>query len=444
MMNEELSRALHKEADGFDMSPQMPRQVARKIAVRRTLAVGTIALILVGGSAGVLYGAGALREEQPKIGPIQTGPTVPVPDQALIVCTDEGAEAVTPQVRPQADGIHITIDNRTNKNEFHLRDAEMSSPNHGGRLEREARNEIVTTFAPGEMLVGCFEEESAPYSEVVGQGYATLEIVDPEGLWVSPELVCGAPAGLRSEDMLSATIEEAQLPDAAREELIGIQSTDELLPAGYPGTGWHQDLVLAVLRDGQTVATIGFWRAEGWDVMVTSCPDSGISAADETSPTPVDHSNAWDFYNDDEHGFTIGYPGNWYRAEESMTPKLGDPEEIVALATYELVYRETDCNHMPRSALEDLGPRDAFVTLQERHDGDLSDYPPRPEDFKEAAEPQSGFECSPMEGEEMHWIAFQDQGRMFYALTAFGPEADSEIKDQAWEVLNSFEPEPAG
>ena len=84
------------------------------------------------------------------------------------------------------------------------------------------------------------------------------------------------------------------------------------------------------------------------------------------------------------HGLTAELPPGWQAASESLTPHLTDPREELAVGTYPLRYRQTDCAHMPGSALEALGARDAFVTLEERGLGvpdGAADFPSRPARF---------------------------------------------------------------
>ena len=83
-------------------------------------------------------------------------------------------------------------------------------------------------------------------------------------------------------------------------------------------------------------------------------------------------------------GLTVQLPGGWSRAHESLTPSLIDPREVLSVATVPLRYRATECAHMAGAALEDLGPADAFITLQERGLDPSStwpDFPPRPTRF---------------------------------------------------------------
>ena len=91
---------------------------------------------------------------------------------------------------------------------------------------------------------------------------------------------------------------------------------------------------------------------------------------------------------DQTHGLAVELPPVWERASASLTPGLGDPREVLSVATFPLRYRPTGCAHVAGSALDDLGERDAFVTLQERGldpDSGWRDFPPRPAHFRAAA-----------------------------------------------------------
>lgn len=146
-------------------------------------------------------------------------------------------------------------------------------------------------------------------------------------------------------------------------------------------------------------------------------------------------------YEDEASGFSIVYPKTWTRADSSLTPNLSDPSELFSVASFPLEYRETDCGNMPKSAFEDMGPRDVFVSIQERFGSGegTGGFKSRPHSFK-GAEPFV-LECVP-ERLTSHWIRFKDAGRRFYALAVFGADAPLGLKDEAWAVLDSFEPLP--
>lgn len=162
-----------------------------------------------------------------------------------------------------------------------------------------------------------------------------------------------------------------------------------------------------------------------------------------SSPTPSPGGGSGEqSFTDEENGFTVTYPDDWHRAEESLTPNLADPIELFSVSSIPLVYQETDCSHMPTGALEEMGDSDVFVSVQERggRDGKRDNYPPRPADFSKDAEP-SMLACIP-EDLVANWIPFSDGGRRFYALVAFGHEAPTEDREGAWAVLNGVRFQP--
>jgi hypothetical protein len=146
------------------------------------------------------------------------------------------------------------------------------------------------------------------------------------------------------------------------------------------------------------------------------------------------------------HGLTAELPPGWQAASESLTPHLTDPREELAVGTYPLRYRQTECAHMPGSALEALGPGDAFVTLQERGlgvpDGE-ADFPARPARFgPELGGPSEAGACAPGGHFSDHWFGFSDGGRHFHVLVAFGPQAPAEVQRQAWAILDGLRVDP--
>src|SRR4051794_11386580 len=100
-----------------------------------------------------------------------------------------------------------------------------------------------------------------------------------------------------------------------------------------------------------------------------------------------------------EHGLTVALPPGWSAAARSLTPELSDPREVLAVATYPLRYRPTACAHVAGSALRDLGPDDAFVTLQERGvdpGSQWPDFPERPPHFgPQLGGPSEASACVP-------------------------------------------------
>ena len=147
------------------------------------------------------------------------------------------------------------------------------------------------------------------------------------------------------------------------------------------------------------------------------------------------------------HGLAGELPPGWQRATVSLTPGLEDPREVLSVGTYPLRYRPTDCAHLPTSALEDLGPRDAFVTLQERgldpRTGWL-DFPPRPARFgPELGGPSEAGECAAGSRFTDYWFGFTDGDRHFHVLVAFGADAPVSVRREAWAILDDLRIDPA-
>lgn len=151
-------------------------------------------------------------------------------------------------------------------------------------------------------------------------------------------------------------------------------------------------------------------------------------------------NSRYELFEDSVAGFSVVYPKEWYRAEESLTPNLSEPVERFSIASFPLEYRETDCANMPKSAFGAMGSADVFVSIQERTDANPNDafFKKRPRSLRTAKE--WTLECVP-ERLMSYWIPFRDNGRAFYALAVFGPSAWLGSIDEAWGVLDSFEPE---
>lgn len=143
-------------------------------------------------------------------------------------------------------------------------------------------------------------------------------------------------------------------------------------------------------------------------------------------------------------GMSAELPPGWRQARERLTPQLTDPREVLALGTFPLRAEAGECGHMPTGALEDLGPGDAFVTLQERGRGRATlDFPPRPERFgPHLGDRSEAGECVPGARFTDHWFGFSDAGRRFHVLVAFGPEASEERRAEAWRALESLRIDP--
>jgi hypothetical protein len=179
-----------------------------------------------------------------------------------------------------------------------------------------------------------------------------------------------------------------------------------------------------------------------WPTLLLIAVFASCGAEDEQpqvvgTPTPVP-----------ERDFMFELPDGWHLSSESQTPALTNPVEILSAGTVPSGRPdEGSCAHIPASALEHIGPQDAFVTVQERYGA--SQIPQRPETF--TLPPRSegtDAEVCARNGKQLdiHWFGFRDAGRGFHVLAAFGSDAPPERRAEAVELLDSlrFEPAPEG
>lgn len=167
-------------------------------------------------------------------------------------------------------------------------------------------------------------------------------------------------------------------------------------------------------------------------LLLAACGGAG---GEQDRPAPVKHT---------ANGLTVTLPAGWRSATRRLTPNLTDPREVLAVGTFPLRYRRTACAHMPGSALEDLGPRDAFVTLMERGRGAAGNaVKARPTRFgPRLGGPSEARLCVPTARFADHWFTFADRGRYFHALVAFGPKASAATRRRTWAILDGLTVDP--
>jgi hypothetical protein len=121
----------------------------------------------------------------------------------------------------------------------------------------------------------------------------------------------------------------------------------------------------------------------GLALLAAGC--GGASEALQTGPTTTSEAPEWTTFELPEARLTVSHPPDWLRAPERLMPGLVDPRELVALSTFDARRGGENCAHMPENAIEDMGPADALVVVEERRaeseGGTPSDYPPRPGHF---------------------------------------------------------------
>lgn len=171
-----------------------------------------------------------------------------------------------------------------------------------------------------------------------------------------------------------------------------------------------------------------------------------VGCADDERRRAQPAEAGWTAYRDPEHRFSVRFPSGWARAWTSLTPHLADPREILAVGTGPLVVPAAGrCAHQPVGALDALGPRDAFVTIQERR-GEGGGYPTRPAGFALDGDTRSGALACATDPERLRtwWMPFSDRGRSFYALVAVGRDAPPARREQARRILDGLRFAPGG
>lgn len=173
-------------------------------------------------------------------------------------------------------------------------------------------------------------------------------------------------------------------------------------------------------------------------------PDSAyaIASAHSFRVTTKDDSprrSGWIVHYDPAYGLTLSHPPTWYRARQSLTPRLADPVELVTLATFPPGAPDGRCAQFPTGALEKLGPQDAVVSLQERS-GEPVGFRARPGPFRlDDGVPSEAAEClDEAPGFVDRLIPFADGARPFYAYVALGDQAMPATRDEALTILDTL------
>lgn len=200
----------------------------------------------------------------------------PLPDVARVVCDEEGTRVLTPEVRPQPDGVHVVLDNRTGQ------DLALSFDSgywDGGDNANMGSTEYVWLAPPGPVDLACFGKREEPNL----QAGASFQVIDPDGLWVSPSLECEPGAHVVSTEGGSYASPPPGDPrdpvEIAKEERFAPFGPGEVEAAGYPEA---EHRLVRLIRDGRTVAVAEYVDASfaggepgsGW-------VESGYEACDE-------------------------------------------------------------------------------------------------------------------------------------------------------------------
>jgi len=263
----------------------------------------------------------------------------------------------------------------------------------------------------------------------------------------------GRPLGGRdpvTDDTVSVMVDQFVGQGASRPTTLTFNAVHRI--AGAPG--WTS-------RDGKICSEWGCVRvylvygpdASPSDIDMATQVAEGVRP-DRVAPSPTVVDPAIRYENQDpEAGFSVEYPAGWVVADDPLTDLI-QPSEVVSIGTYDLQpggHSRQGLDVVLPSALDQLGPEDVFITLQE-YEGVIGDVRPRPPAFSPetvCSDPRCtdglvfGFD-----GMRVWWFSFQDaaSGRTFSALVAMGEAAyaDPARNDAAWQVLDSLEFDGSG
>jgi hypothetical protein len=229
--------------------------------MRREVApVAAVGLLVVAAFVAALF----LREGGAAIAVSRAAPAV-----ALVRCETDGAVVDASVVRAGDAGVRFVVQNEARAQFLRVRPLrELGSPVDLPLAGGEP-SEATLAVAPGSVRVSCLRGRAsgpAPSSE--------LAIVDPVGLWISPELACSKVEEREFQSRFAGTDEDAI--ETVRRTIRDLVSEDEIAKPGYPQTRWHGDLVV-VIRDGRTIGRITRAQDKGmWTVALSACAGTGI------------------------------------------------------------------------------------------------------------------------------------------------------------------------
>jgi hypothetical protein len=272
-------------------------------------------------------------------------------------------------------------------------------------------------------------------------------------------LVTDSAADLRGVQFVASSLP----PDVADSDVI-------VLVDPFAGSGSSQPTRLVLGAGRKDTANAGWTWRDGMVCGATGCvrvylwhgPDTSEEVLDEamrvaqgvrlteTRPDPAAVAPTVAFV-DLGRGVSLEYPAGWTLAEESLTPILVDPREILSIGTFPLRpggAAPTDA-YLPGHAIADIGPGDVLLTVQEGRASRSSSFADRPPRFGPDAVCEADDRACVdgialrIEALRAWWIPFRDpvSGRAFYAFVAMGEDAyrDPARSSAAWRILDSME-----
>lgn len=168
------------------------------------------------------------------------------------------------------------------------------------------------------------------------------------------------------------------------------------------------------------------------------------SSVDRENVTAERSASAWPLPVEIPDGvWAIAQPGGWHRAGWELMPNLG--WDSLTLASFPL-RPGGRCAHLPTRALEDAGADDALISIMFVGGSFLSpvSWPVNgfDDDTLTRSDRHEAHDCAGRPDLEIHWDTLSQRGYAMWILVAFGPEASTATRDEAWETLSSLTASP--
>lgn len=196
-------------------------------------------------------------------------PETPTPQPSVfeVTCTEDGdTEIKNLTVRVGPAGVEVRMSNLS---------GEPVSLNGVGWDFSEGDSTEVVPVPPGPVEVACW-----PYSKHRGRepSTTTVDLVDPESLWVDPELQCRGDVSMSiiSDHFFASPGQKGDPVEIGRRALKGLHEDDVVELASYPE---QKNPVVRVVRGGRTIANVGLDRSDEGGYLVGGadiCGDSDI------------------------------------------------------------------------------------------------------------------------------------------------------------------------
>ena len=246
----------------------------------------------------VFIGAGLFAWQAFRPGDAQepTKPARETGNAVAITCTPDGTE-VPPTAVVTNQGPRFTIDNQSNAAQVLIAGVSGEARQHAADLDPSKTPTHTFDLPPGDYVVGCFQErvEGAGGADSWSglPGMVPVSILDPEGTYVSLQLMC---EGKADTSLGFTDVPPGSTPEQAiRGATDGITDSDVIEVTGYPG---NQGLVGSrdnisqwrIVRGGSSLALVMLTTVSDGDpvvVDVTACKGSGIEARPPSGPSPT-------------------------------------------------------------------------------------------------------------------------------------------------------------